>query len=70
MDIIDLRKVILKYSDFTGNKYYDKIMEYKRIFLAFPRLLILNAGIVNRDVRSVLNGRINKIKDEIKSRFK
>jgi uncharacterized membrane protein len=70
MDIIDLRKVILKYSDFTGNKYYDKIIEYKRIFLAFPRLMILNAGIVNRDVRSVLNGRINKIKDEIKSRFK
>ena len=70
MDIIDLRKVILKYSDFTGNKYYDKIMEYKRIFLAFPRLLILNAGIVNRDLRSVLNGRINKIKDEIKIRFK
>lgn len=70
MDIVDLRKVILKYYDFSVNKYYEKIIEYKRIFLAFPRLLILNAGIVNRDVRSVLNGRINKIKDEIKSRFK
>lgn len=70
MDIVDLRKVILKYYDFSVNKYYDKIIEYKRIFLAFPQLLILNAGIVNRDVRSVLNGRINKIKDEIKSRFK
>lgn len=70
MDIVDLRKVILNYYDFSVNKYYDKIIEYKRIFLAFPRLLILNAGIVNHDVRSVLNGRINKIKDEIKSRFK
>jgi len=38
-------------------------------FFAFPRLLILNAGIVSHDVRSVLNGRIDKIKDEIKSRF-
>lgn len=70
MDIVDLRKVILNYYDFSVNKYYDKIIEYKRIFLAFPRLLILNAGIVNHDVRSVLNGRINKIKDEIMSRFK
>lgn len=70
MDIVDLRIVILKYSDFSVNKYYDKIIEYKRIFLAFPRLLILNAGIMNRDVRSILNGRINKIKDEIKIRFK
>jgi len=70
MDIVDLRKVILNYYDFSVNKYYDKIIEYKRIFLAFPRLLILNADIVNHDVRSVLNGRINKIKDEIKSRFK
>ena len=69
MDIVDLRRVIIKYSNFSVNKYYEKIIKYKRIFLVFPRLLILNAGIINRDVRSVLNGRINKIKDEIKSRF-
>ena len=58
------------------NKYKEIIIKYKRFFLAFPRLLFLNAGILNRDVRgilneriSILNDRINKIKVEIKSRF-
>ena len=68
-EILDLRKVIFNYLNLPANKYYEKIIQYKRIFFAFPRLLILNAGILNRDVRSVLNGRINKIKGEIKSRF-
>jgi membrane protein insertase Oxa1/YidC/SpoIIIJ len=42
---------------------------HKRFFLAFPRLLILNAGILNRDIRSILNVRMDKIKVELKSRF-
>ena len=66
---LDLREVILHYSNFTVNKYYRKIIQYKRFFLAFPRLLILNAGIINRDVRSILNDRIDKIKVELQSRF-
>ena len=66
---LDLREVILHYSNFSVNKYYKKIIQYKRFFLAFPRLLILNAGIINRDVRSILNDRIDKIKVELKSRF-
>jgi len=69
IDALDLRKVIINYSNFSVNKYYDKIIQYKRIFLAFPRLLILNAGIINRDVRSILNDRFHKIKVEFKSRF-
>lgn len=68
-DALDLREVILNYSNLPVNKYYGKIIQYKRLFLAFPRLLILNAGIINRDVRSILNDRIDKIKGEIKSRF-
>jgi len=68
-EILDLRKVIHDYLSLPANKYYEKIIRYKRIFLAFPRLLILNAGIVNRDIRSVLNDGIDKIKYEIKSRF-
>lgn len=66
---LDLRKAIIYYSDMSVGKYKEKIIKYKRIFLAFPRLLILNAGILNRDVRGILNGRINKIKVEIKNRF-
>lgn len=68
-DTLDLRKVIINYSDLSVSKYKEKIIKYKRIFLAFPRLLMLNAGIINRDVRSILNGRINKIKTEIKNRL-
>jgi uncharacterized membrane protein len=66
---LDLRVVIINYTNFSVNKYYEKIIQYKRFFLAFPRLLILNAGIINRDIRSILNDRMDKIKVELKSRF-
>ena len=64
-----LRSVLLFYSKFSESVYYDRIVKYKRFFLAFPRLLIINADIINRDVRSILNDRLDKIKDEIKNRF-
>lgn len=66
---LDLRKTIIHYSDLSLEKYKAKIIKYKRIFIAFPRLLVLNANILNHDVRSILNGRINKIKDNIKNGF-
>jgi uncharacterized membrane protein len=66
---LDLRKTIIHYSDISLDIYKEKIIKYKRIFFAFPRLLILNANILNRDVRSILNDRINKIKVEIKNKF-
>jgi uncharacterized membrane protein len=69
IDALDLRKVILDASNISSNKYYEKIIQYKRFFIAFPRLLILNAGIINRDIRSILNERMDKIKVELKSRF-
>lgn len=69
MDALDLRKVILNYPNVSANRYYEKIIQYKRFFLAFPRLLILNVGIINRDIRSILNDRMDKIKVELKSRF-
>jgi len=69
MDALDLRKVILNYSNVSVNRYYEKIILYKRFFLAFPRLFILNAGIINRDIRSILNDRMDKIKVELKSIF-
>jgi uncharacterized membrane protein len=68
-ETLDLRKIISNYSNFSVNKYYEKIIKYKRIFFAFPRLLMLNASIVNRDVRSILNDSFDKIKIEIRSRL-
>lgn len=69
VDTLDLRKVILDASNISSNKYYEKIIQYKRFFLAFPRLLILNAGMIYRDIRSILNDRMDKIKVELKTRF-
>ncbi|SMC21967.1 Uncharacterized membrane protein [Clostridium acidisoli DSM 12555] len=66
---LDLRKVIMNYSNFSVNKYCEKIIKYNRFFYAFPRLLILNSGIINRDVRRILNERFYKIKTELKNRF-
>lgn len=69
IDALDLRRVIINHSNISTYRYYEKIIRYKRIFLAFPRLLVLNAGIINRDIRSIFNERMNKIKVQFKSRF-
>jgi len=69
VETLDLRKVILNASTISAKKYYEKIIRYKRFFLAFPRLLKLNAGMLNCDIRSILNDRMDKIKVELKSRF-
>lgn len=70
MDALDLRDVILNYANVSTKRYYEKVIQYKRLFLAFPRLLILNAGVINRDIRSILNDGMDKIKVELKSRFR
>jgi uncharacterized membrane protein len=69
IEALDLRQVILNYPKVSVSRYYEKIIQYKRFFFAFPRLLILNAGIINRDIRSILNDKMDKIKVELKSRF-
>lgn len=69
IDAMELRRVILNYSKISLSVYYNKVLKYKRIFLAFPSLMILNAGIINRDIRSILNEKFDKIKIELKSRF-
>jgi uncharacterized membrane protein len=69
IDILDLRRTILLYSELSVHVYKNKIIKYKRIFLAFPKLLFLNADIINRDVRRILNGRVDKIKTEFKNKF-
>ena len=69
IDTIGLRKVVLGFSNLPIDKYKVKIIQYKRLFQAFPHLLILNAGIINRDVRSILNDGFDKIVLEIKNRL-
>jgi len=68
-DALNLREVILNYANIPVIKYRENVLKYKRFFLAFPRLMVLNAGIINRDVRSILNERLNKIKIELKNKF-
>ena len=67
---LNLRNAILNYSNYPDNKYFELIMRNKKLFFAFPHLLLLNAGVINRDVRSILNGRIKKIKEGLKSRLR
>jgi len=66
---LNLRKAVMNYSNMSTRKYREIIVKYKRIFHAFPRLLNLNEGIKNRDIRSILNGTINQIKIKIKNRL-
>lgn len=66
---MDLRNTIINYFTLTEHEYKDKIIKYKRIFLAFPRLINLNAHILNRDVKSIINHKIKKIKGELTDRF-
>ncbi|KZL89657.1 putative ABC transporter permease [Clostridium magnum] len=68
-DALNLRNVIINYSNFSVKMYCEKILQYKRFFIAFPRLLFLNAGVINRDIRRILNGKIDKIKIVVKNKF-
>jgi uncharacterized membrane protein len=69
INALDLRKVILNYANLPIQNYHEKIIQYKRFFHAFPRLLRLNADTINHDIRSILNDRLNKIKVELKSKI-
>lgn len=66
---LDLRKSILDYSNISINKHHEKIIKYERLFIAFPRLLLLNADTINHDIRRILNDRMDKIKIKLKNRF-
>jgi len=67
-DALKLQKVIRNYSNFSIEKYYIKLLRYKRFFAACPRLL-LNANIINEEVRRVISDKIDKIKIQFKNRF-
>ncbi len=69
MEAWDLRSAILNHAGLPLAKYHETIIRYKRIFWAFPRLLALNAGVLNRDVRSILNDGLSKIKTDLRNLF-
>lgn len=66
IETLQLRNAIVKYAVIPIHTYKEIVIRYKRFFLAFPHLLKLNAGIINRDVRSILNERIKWARDNIK----
>lgn len=66
IEALELMDVILNSSKYTIKKYYERIMKYERFFMACPRLIKL---IINRDIRSVLNDKINKIKVQLRNKF-
>ena len=65
-DALDLCNFI---SNYTYNFPIKKIKKYKRFFNAFPGLIIYYSKIINKDIRSVLNDKVDKIKMEFKTRF-
>ncbi len=60
---INLRKIILGDSNVWGNKYFEKIIQYKKLFNASSKLLIANMDIINYNIRSIINDEMDKIKD-------
>lgn len=69
IDALELREIIVNYSNLSASKCREKLLNYKRIFLAFPYLWISNASAVNRDIRRIVNNGFDKIKFEIKNKF-
>ncbi|MBE6062600.1 MAG: hypothetical protein E7207_03375 [Clostridium butyricum] len=66
IDTLGLRNVIINYSKFSVADYYKKIKHYKRLLKAFPRLMLLNVEVKNREIKKILSGELDKIKEKIK----
>lgn len=69
VDALDLRKIILNYPNIPKSFFYKRIIRYKRFFLAFPQLIALYSSVINQDIRSMLNDKIDKIKIEVKNKL-
>lgn len=68
-DLVDLRRVILRYADYPIDAYRKKVLEHKRFFQAFPSLRQLNAHVKNREIRRIFDEKFNTLKTEIKNRL-
>ena len=65
-DALDLSSVISNYSFALS---HNKIIKYKRFFNAFPGLIFSYSKIINEDIRSIINDKVDKIKFEFRTRF-
>lgn len=65
-EIYSLRQILFTNYKSPLEQFSNKIMKYKRIYSAFPRLYFPSIGKVNQEIREVLNAKIEKIKIQIK----
>lgn len=70
IDALGLRDVVLNYSKFSIPVYDKKIKQYKRFFFAFPRLMLLNMEIKNREIKYILTEKIDRMKNKVKEEIK
>lgn len=68
-DLIDLRNVILRHTDYSLESYINKIKKHKRFFQAFPSLRQLNNQVKNHEIRRILDEKITILKAELKNRL-
>lgn len=68
-DAIDLRNILQNHSKLSVNEFRQKIIEYKRFFMAYPRLRDISSKIIKTDIRSILDDKIYRIKVAFKDRF-
>lgn len=67
-EIYNLRQILFTNYKSPLEQFSNKIMKYKRIYLAFPRLYFPSIGKVNREIREVLNAKIETVKIQIKNK--
>ncbi|MDO5518784.1 MAG: hypothetical protein Q4F66_14605, partial [Clostridium sp.] len=60
----------INYSRFSIPDYHKKIRHYKRLFRAFPRLMRLNIEVKNREIKEILNEKLDKVKIRIENEIR
>lgn len=70
VDTLGLRDVVINYSKFSIPDYHKKIRQYKRFFKAFPRLMLLNIEVKNREIKEILNEKLDRVKIKIENELR
>lgn len=66
-DILNLRQLLFKNYQRPLEQFSHKMIKYRRIYSAFPRLHFPRIGKVNQEIRGFLNGKIEKLRFQIKN---
>ncbi|WP_058484955.1 putative ABC transporter permease [Defluviitalea phaphyphila] len=69
-EIIDLRKIVLRQYKKPLENFYGQIIQYKRIFQAFPKLKFKKIGKLNQEIREYLQNEFKKIKIKVKEKVR